>query len=155
MTARLLWSQMVFGYLHPQIHHPENAVFGMDEQTPPIRMELQHVDRDAPEVALVNFLPRARQNTKPLLLCEQSLKPRFNESTPCSIIFYDNIRFWYHLYRPLLAWMLALFAAVYWGLPHIDDACVVGREHSSSCLHRARQKEIIINGIKITSLLTW
>ena len=33
----------------------------MDEQAPPVRMELQHVDGDAAEVTLSNFLPR--QNT--------------------------------------------------------------------------------------------
>lgn len=32
--------------LQSQIHHPQDAVFGMDEQVPPIRMELQHVDGD-------------------------------------------------------------------------------------------------------------
>lgn len=48
----------VLSYLHSQIHHPQDTVLGMDEQAPPIWMELQHVDGDTAQVPLINFLPR-------------------------------------------------------------------------------------------------
>lgn len=55
----------VLSYLHSQVHHPQDTVLGMDEQAPPIWMELQHVDGDTAEVTLINFLPRENmQNFK-------------------------------------------------------------------------------------------
>lgn len=52
----------VLSYLHSQVHHPQDTVFGMDEQAPAVWMKLQHVDGDAAEVTLINLLPR--DNTK-------------------------------------------------------------------------------------------
>ena len=43
-------------HLHSQVHHPQDTAFGMDEQAPPVRMELQHVDGDTSEVTLLDFL---------------------------------------------------------------------------------------------------
>lgn len=45
------------GHLHSQVHHPQDAIFGVNEQGPPVWMELQQVDRDAAQVTLINILP--------------------------------------------------------------------------------------------------
>ena len=43
-------------YLHSKIHHPKDTVFGMDEKTTSVWMYLQHVDGNAAQVSLINFL---------------------------------------------------------------------------------------------------
>lgn len=60
---RWYFFSFALSYLHSQIHHPQDTIFGMDEQAPPIWMEPQHVDRDTAQVLLINFLQRENMQT--------------------------------------------------------------------------------------------
>lgn len=106
----------VLSCLHSQVHHPEDAVFGMDEQAAAVRMQLQHVDRDTLEVALLDFLQRKRRRMSHLSSKTDSPTHRVFAAG-----YITRHRLLYLLYTPAVA-RLAVAAVARCAFPHVDQA---------------------------------